>query len=357
MKNKKKKVIVISLIVFLSIVELCVIAGICILVYINKMYSKTNYEEEAAVVTSIDYEEEKEMDEMYKDVTLTPPKESKSDKDGEDDEETEAETEAVSDQATVDSILLIGVDRRERNWNGNSDTMMLATINYDQKTVYVTSFLRDLYADIDGIGVRRLNHAYAVGGGPLCTSTITKNYGVRIDNYVSIDFMDFVRIVDRLGGVDVEITAAEAKWVNSYLEEINKIQGRPKNTDSIPLADGTYHLTGSSALAYCRIRYIGYDFERTHRQRIVLMKCIDKVKQMSIKELDSFLNDVMPYFSHNIDAQKVSRLISKLPSILNFQFVEMRVPEDGEYNIQSEILVPNDIQALRYKLQSTLYSK
>lgn len=76
------------------------------------------------------------------------------------------------------NILLLGVDRRDESWEGNSDVILLVTVNKEKKTVYLTSFLRDLYADIPGVGVRKLNAACANGGPELTVQTLEDNYQI-----------------------------------------------------------------------------------------------------------------------------------------------------------------------------------
>src|SRR5699024_3112848 len=96
-----------------------------------------------------------------------------------------AEAETEKDEGIYD-LLLIGVDRRDDSWYGNSDVMILLTVNHDRQTVYMTSFLRDLAADIPGIGVRKLNAACANGGAKLLVETLEENYQVSVDNYAMV---------------------------------------------------------------------------------------------------------------------------------------------------------------------------
>ncbi|MGN1187788.1 MAG: LCP family protein, partial [Lachnospiraceae bacterium] len=139
------------------------------------------------------------------------------------------------------NLLLIGVDRRDTSWNGNSDTMILVTINYDRQTIYMTSFLRDLYANIPEKGVRKLNAAYAYGGAPLCMDTIRCNYGVQIDNYAMVDFSAMIEIVDVLGGVDIELTEDEVSVANSYIKGMCRQFGESYE-DHMLTGSGMLHL-------------------------------------------------------------------------------------------------------------------
>lgn len=115
------------------------------------------------------------------------------------------------------NILLLGVDRRDQSWNGNSDVVMLVTVNMEKQKIYMTSFLRDLYVNISGIGVRKLNAASANGGPELAVQTLEENYQVQIDNYAMVDFNAMIDVIDALGGIDLEIDEAERVTANDYI--------------------------------------------------------------------------------------------------------------------------------------------
>ena len=126
---------------------------------------------------------------------------------------TEAQTEAASGEVTrpsgIYSVLLIGSDRRDDSWNGNSDTMILMTINQNVKKIFLVSFMRDMYADIPGVGVRKLNNAFAVGGASLLERTLETNYHVLADNYAVVDFENMEDIINLDGGVDIAVRPEE----------------------------------------------------------------------------------------------------------------------------------------------------
>ena len=281
------------------------------------------------------------------------------------DEEQEAMREQINTgelpkvQSKMDGIynvLLIGSDRRDDTWNGNSDCMILVTFNEHAKKIFLTSFMRDLYADIPGIGVRKLNAAFANGGGPLLVDTLESNYGVSIDNYVSVDFSSTANIIDLIGGVDVTVHPEEVVTANDYITCLCEEQDKNANDYYIP-AEGLDHLNGIQALAFSRIRYVGNaDFERTSRQREVLQGAFNSVKKMNILDLTGMIGDVMKIVKHNISTAKMFELITKVPEYLTYQIEEVRIPYDNEYTISNEILVPTDMNATITRLQNTIYT-
>lgn len=254
------------------------------------------------------------------------------------------------------NLLLIGVDIRDVQWHGNSDSMILVTVNHDTKKVYMTSFMRDLYANIEGYGVYKLNAAHAIGGGPLLVETIKANYGVAIDNYARVDFSSLTNIIDIVGGVDIDVSAAEAEVANGYIKEMCGLQGKDYEANKI-IGSGMMRLSGIQAVAYCRIRYVGHsDFERTSRQREVLTALINQARSMGLGQLNTLINEVLPLVTHNVEQKTVLDLISQVPSLLSYEFVSNRVPYDGLYTSQNEILIPNMAETVK-RLQETLYAK
>ena len=284
--------------------------------------------------------------------------------------ETEQMTEESSEDLSVSreevekiagdtyNMLLIGVDRRNESWYGNSDVMVLVTVNPEQETIYLTSFMRDLYADIPGIGVSKLNAACASGGADLCVETICDNYGVKIDNYAMVDFNSMAEIVNALGGVEVEITDAEMEFINKNLAYQYDLAGLDQ-VEYLSCA-GDVLLNGYQAVVYTRDRFtgVGSDFGRTERQRKVLKAMLDKIKSMgSVADMARTARVLLTYMSHDLDSGTILKLITKMPSWMEYDIVEQHLPYDDLYYSQNEILTPTDMAATRERLQETLYGE
>lgn len=254
------------------------------------------------------------------------------------------------------NILLLGVDRRDESWEGNSDVILLVTVNKEKKTVYLTSFLRDLYADIPGVGVRKLNAACANGGPELTVQTLEDNYQVEIDNYAMVDFNAMIDVVDALGGVDLEIDEDERVTANDYITCMCEDNGDDPEDYYIEKA-GLVHLNGYQAVGYARNRYTGKgsDFGRTQRQRNVLTAIAEKAQDGDYASLSDTMEDVMPYITHDITEMQMIGLMMQLGSWLDYDIQQQHIPYDGEYTSQDEILVPTDMNATVEKLTSILY--
>ena len=264
--------------------------------------------------------------------------------------------ETLVDATGTYNILLIGVDRRNSSWTGNSDVMMLVTVNYDKETIYLTSFLRDLYANIEGVGVRKLNASCAYGGAPLCVKTISQNYGVEINNYAMVDFNSAIDIIDAFGGVELEITEDERQVANTYIKSMCKSNDIPEEEHLIPSA-GLVHLDGYQAVGYARNRYSGntYDFGRTERQRKVVNALLAKAKTDSFSSLTETVQKILPYVTHNVDEMTILKLITQVPGIVQYNVVSQHIPYDGMYTSQNEILIPTNMAETIKKLRETIY--
>lgn len=225
----------------------------------------------------------------------------------------------------IRNIALFGVDATDGE-TGRSDSIMIATIDPVHNKIKLTSIMRDSYVYIEGYGNDKINHAYAYGGPELSIRTINENFGLNIQDFVSVNFSSLPKIIDILGGVDIEITEEELQYINSYINDINSKDG--SNSPNISYA-GVQHLDGTQALAYSRIRYTaGGDYKRTERQRTVLEVLFSKLTSASIGSYNSLLNEVLPYVQTNLNAGDILSLGTKVLGIGN-NLEQDRFPRDG----------------------------
>lgn len=340
--KKKKKFGWVNVLTILLVVVLVVLVGAYAV--INHYYSKSNYVSDDKITINKSTEVETES------TGLT-------------DEETDAlqseilnETQDIElpNNSNVYNILLIGVDRRDKTWYGNSDSMILLSVNKDTKQIHMTSFMRDLYANIPDVGVKKLNAACAYGGGPLVVRTIEDNYKLPIDNYASVDFDSMIDIIDAVGGIELSPSDDEVRVANNYINEMCKLRNADASAHQYT-SSGDQHVDGYQAVAYARIRYVGNsDYQRTERQREVLSKMMQEMKSSSVTELSALADTILPSVTHNIDQSTLMTLIGELPTILSYEIVQSRVPYDDLYSSKGEMLVP-DFSATISRLQTEIY--
>lgn len=219
----------------------------------------------------------------------------------------------------VINILLIGQDEIVPGVRPRSDSMILVTFNTATKEITFTSFMRDAYVQIPGYSPNKLNHAYQYGGVQLLNKTLKANYGVEVDGNMEINFEQFKSVIDLLGGVVVDLDAKEAKYLN-HLTEWN-------------LPVGKTRLNGEQALVYARLREIDSDYNRTARQREVLMALAEAYKNRPVTEMFALLDDLMGMVSTNMtNAQMTEYGLRVIPMLSGSSFDTLQIPANGTFD-------------------------
>lgn len=241
--------------------------------------------------------------------------------------------EALNDDELI-NILLVGQDARDPSERARSDTMILCSLNPETKQVNLISFMRDLYVQYpEGYSDNRLNAAYRFGGMPLLYQVLETNFGITVDGGVEVNFKGFEEIVNLVGGVDLYMNAAEADAMNIMDATTFK-------------TEGVNHCDGRDALKFARLRHIDNDFNRTNRQRYVLIELFTKMKHSDLSTLLSLAESALSYVRTDMSNQDILNLITKVAPILpSLQIGTYRVPGDGAYTNQRirgmAVLVPD----------------
>ena len=226
--------------------------------------------------------------------------------------------------------------------------MILVSLDYMHGKIKLTSFLRDSWVEIPSKGKKaKLNASCTYGGPQLVVDTIEYNFGVDIDHYVMVDFEMFTDIIDSLGGVDVEVTNKEAKFIN-------------RTTRHTVESGEKVHLNGDEALVYCRIRKLDSDYMRTYRQRKVITALIGQAKTAGVGTLLSAMKDVFPMIETDMSAAEITALAYKGGfGVLAFDIEQNRVPTDEHMypdTISGQWVEVVDIEATKDYLQEYIYT-
>lgn len=220
------------------------------------------------------------------------------------------------------NIALFGLDNRSNGSfeAGNSDVIMIASINNDTKEVRLVSVFRDTFLNVGSDSTnnfRKANYAYNKGGAEEAVRMLNRNLDLDIQDYVVVDFQAVTEAIDLLGGVEVEIDAAEAKWMDFYINETALVTGHEAHSITQP---GTYTLDGVQATSYCRIRYTaGDDFKRAQRQREVIAKMVEKAKNADLLTINKIIDSVLDDISTNFTAGEMISLASQL---MNYELAD-----------------------------------
>ena len=327
-KKKKRglKIFLIILAVLLVIAAGAVAAGA---IYYNRMMNKMNIIE--LPEDTYAYTEETQLPEA------TGAAANEADAEPATTEPTTVVTEPPKATAEdVVNILVVGQSSRAGEESRMADTTMLVSVNTFDGTITVYSVLRDSYVKLPDYkghvcGRAKFTVCYGLGyqwgdiaGAMEMTNICMRdNFGVEVDHNVEIDFESFIRVVDLLGGIEIELTEAEAKYLNA-----DDLYVR------YDVAAGNQYLDGMAALSYARMRKAegdnDSDIKRSARQRLVLEKLLNKVRGLNLKELQSVADTLLPEITTTMTPGEIIEIITKiLPVLKDVQIVGETIPVSG----------------------------
>ena len=238
-------------------------------------------------------------------------------------ENTYVSAAQLQSSPSVKNILLLGVDARKNQKKETSrpDTMMLISLDTKHHCIKMTSFLRDTWVYVPSLGhEQRLNASTGKDGYSGVVDAIEYNFGVKVDGYIVTNFEMFKSLVDSVGGVDITVTKKEAKEVNSHRGRYGKVK----------LKSGTHTLTGKQALAYCRIRKIDTDFNRTQRQRTVMTALLNKAKKNPFR-LYKMANAGAEYIETDLTKTQLKGIAAFAGICVSGEMFQEKVPFEGTW--------------------------
>ena len=210
------------------------------------------------------------------------------------------------------NIVILGVDTRDMsNFSGSrTDSIIIVSINKKSGDIKLISVYRDSFLDIEGVGLDKVTHAFAYGGPERTINTLNRNLDLNITEFAALNFKTVAKVVDSVGGIDIDIRDDEISQMNTYLPETARYL---KSDFEYITEAGMQHLDGVQAVTYSRIRHTeGGDYRRTERMRTVLTAVFKEVKKMSFGELNKMMDDVLPEVSSNIDSLEIIPLMLKM---------------------------------------------
>lgn len=335
-KKRGGKVLLLVLLAVLLLIGAAVIWGIR---YYNETLNKMN-------IVTLDenlyetYVEEENLIEEGNLITLPPQQTAEADL-TEETEQTEI-TETTVPQikpGDIINILVVGQAYRAGEESHMADTTILVTLNTYDGTVTLSSVLRDAYVSLPAYkshteGRNKFNVCYNLGyswegitGAMEYTNlTMKRNFGVEVDHNIEISFESFTKLIDYMGGVEIELTEAEANYLN--------------NDDLYVLYDvqpGMQYLDGMAALSYARMRKAegdgDSDIKRTERQRKLISALLDKVRGLSLKELQGVADTLLPLITTTMTPADVADVVVRmLPHIADLKLEGGTLPVATTYS-------------------------
>ena len=280
--------------------------------------------------------------------------------------------EVISDE-NITNIMLVGQASREGESHLISDTMILASINRETKTITLTSLMRDMrlvwppYVDTNGkthSGNNRINMAYNMGyhwtqnkqdSMDLLESIVQHNFGVPVERTIEVDFTFFMALVDELGRVEVDISDEEYDYMLKNSNWMEQCGVHP----------GVNKLCGYHALVYARMRKVGHgDYERTERQREVITSLVNNLKQMNILKILKMFEEMLPYITTDMTNKEITNYAWEfIPMLKDLKIQSQRIPFDGnEMTVTNTnpdgsidyMIAPRDLKATARQLQESI---
>ncbi len=247
-----------------------------------------------------------EIDEKYLDVT----------RNGGDIEPPEGDVNVHKD---IDNILLIGTDERDEEFTrSRADSMMILSINSRENTLRLVSLERAIGVSIPDVGDDWLTHVFAYGGPELLLQTIRSYFKVDVSRYVRVNFYVFETAITDIGGVEIDLSEAEAEWLNDIAQE-DKFE------------EGLNRFDGPTALQYARIRKLDSDWHRVERQRKVIQAAIDQALTLSLDKIDLLADKLLPMIDTNLTNGEITSLLMEIPTLAGVQAQQMTLPAEDTY--------------------------
>lgn len=242
------------------------------------------------------------------------------------------------------NVALFGLDTRTiSSFEGNSDSIMILSMNTETKKVKIISVMRDSLVPVERknkITYTKINAAYSMGGPELAIQTLNRCFGLDISEYATVNFYGMADIIEAVGGIDATITEDELNWkgkkhpnLNGSMDEICENLGL--NADSYYItAPGKQHLNGVQAVAYARVRYCksvwgtNNDFGRTDRQRYVMEQLFEKAKSLSKSKYVQLVKALIPCTETSLSYAEIMGVAFSI-MFSSPTFEQMRIPQNS----------------------------
>ncbi len=228
------------------------------------------------------------------------------------------------------NILLLGGDSRTTERYDRTDSMIILSVNRETGEIKMTSIMRDTWVAIPGHkGMTKINAANVYGGPERAVETVNSSFGTDIEDYVLINMAGMIKVIDAMGGIDIEVTERELEYLNNYAKEMaDKVDYEgDRRLDST----GMVHLNGLLALSYARIRYADSDYRRVMRQQTVLMELAKKASALDAAELLKLVPKLLGMTETNLSMGEAMALATLCMNSDMSAIQQYRIPVDGTY--------------------------
>ncbi len=232
-------------------------------------------------------------------------------------------------------ILLLGCNTWKDGAYDLSDAILAASVEKGTGKLRLASILRDIHVDIPGHGRKKINAALPLGGPELALRVLNGSFGLAFRYYAVVDMLGLVRIIDLLGGIDIEITEVERVFLNCWVRDLARQFGDGVIPPRIEKA-GMVHMDGRMALSHARNRTIGTDFARSDRQRAVLRAMAKKIREETGLRRLRLLAEIRRIVRTNLPLPRAAALALAMLRARGGEILSFRVPVENTYRVSRE---------------------
>ena len=227
------------------------------------------------------------------------------------------------------NILLLGGDSRNSQAYERTDSMLILSVHTGTREVRLTSLMRDTWVNISGHGWAKLNAANVYGGPTLTMQTIESHYGIHLDNYAMVNMWGLATIIDLVGGVDVSVSRKEVSIINQYLAHRSKVV---KSASRLYESGDSVHLTGDQAMSLCQNRMQDSDYNRTERQRRVLVALARKLTGLDAAGLLAIATQMLEYVQTDMSLMELGKLALMVKDTDPETVRQLQLPVPGTFD-------------------------
>lgn len=233
-------------------------------------------------------------------------------------------TDSIFHDKSIVNILLLGTDDHGKTFSDNAraDSIMLLSLNTENHTIKLVSIERGIGVRVPGRNDDWITHTFRYGGAALTMQTVRDCFNVDVDHYIRINFQSFKSGIDAIGGIDINVTQAEADYMN------NPYSDSRYGGDIQTVTPGINHVNGATALNYARVRKIDSDWKRIQRQRNVIQAALNQVKSSDLVTLNKLADTILPMIQTNLTKSEMTSLLLEVPGFISsgLQIEQMTLP-------------------------------
>ena len=252
------------------------------------------------------------------------------------------------------NILLLGTDMKIPGTNdpGRCDCTMICSLNKATGEVKLIGFERAIGVPIPGYEDELLTYAYQYGAGPFMVETIEKCFNVDLAGYVHVGFESFPQVINAIGGIDVELNQSEIYNLSVTYQY---------SPDLHEMSPGMNHLEGEVAYGYCRLRDSDDDWARQGRTREAVQAMVNKLKTLSITDLNKLMNEVLPLIETDLTNAQLTSLMMSAPKFVNATVTQLMEPDrEKTWSYQTgrgAVMIGCDFKECAAEIREFIYGK